>query len=171
VPDTPNAGIEHPNFARGNALHCGPDVIGRAQQWAVAWRRGTPPHSSAVRRRAQRRYGSSSERPSTRYRDLVDLVAIADRATVDAEQLLRSLSSEVERRRISLPDTFDVPDRALWEPGRAKEAQKSVLASAQTLDEALAIVRPFVDPLLTGTAVGTWDHTRREWTRSGDEVS
>jgi hypothetical protein len=28
---------------------------------------------------------------------------------------------------------------------------------AHTLDEALAIVRPFVDPLLDGSAAGRWD--------------
>lgn len=119
------------------------------------------------------RYGSSREQPSTRYRDLVDLVAIAEGATVDAEQQLRSLASEVERRGISLPETFDAPDRALWEQGFATEAQRSVLASAPTLDQALAIVRPFVDPLLTRTATGRWDNERREWgaAASSDSVS
>jgi hypothetical protein len=65
-----------------------------------------------------------------------------------------------------LPLTFDVPDRALWEPGYAREAADSVLTDAHTLDEALAIVRPFVNPLLQGTAGGCWDHKRGEWTES-----
>lgn len=117
------------------------------------------------------RYGRSAERPSTRYRDLVDLVAIVQRASVDAEQQLRSLASEATRRGIALPETFDIPDGALWEPGYAKEARESALASAQTLEQALAAVRPFVDPLLNGTAAGLWDHEHRAWIlspRTGD---
>lgn len=107
-----------------------------------------------------------SRTPSTRYRDLVDLVAIARGASVDAEQQLRSLQSEAERRGVTLPQAFDVPDRALWEPGYRREAAESVLADAHTLDEALAIVRPFVNPLLQGTASGHWDHKRQDWTES-----
>jgi hypothetical protein len=108
------------------------------------------------------RYGSA-QRPSTRFRDLVDLVAIAMGASVDAQQQIRALTSEMERRAITPPETFNVPDRALWEPGYAAEAKRSLLASAHTLDEALAVVRPFVDPVLVGTARGTWDHERGAW--------
>lgn len=97
-------------------------------------------------------------------RDLVDLVAIARGASVDAERQLRSLRSEAGRRGVMLPLTFDVPDRALWEPGYAREAADSVLTDAHTLDEALAIVRPFVNPLLRGTASGRWNHERGGWT-------
>ncbi len=107
-----------------------------------------------------------SRTPSTRYRDLVDLVAIARGASVNAEQQLRSLQSEAERRGVTLPQAFDVPDRALWEPGYRREAAESVLTDAHTLDEALAIVRPFVNPLLQGTADGRWDHKHEDWTES-----
>jgi hypothetical protein len=109
------------------------------------------------------RYGPAAEQPSTRYRDLVDLVAIAEGATVEAEQQLRSLTSEAERRGITLPEPFDVPDRSLWEQGYAREARRSLLASAVTLDQALAIVRPFVNPLLAGTATGRWNYDRGAW--------
>jgi hypothetical protein len=107
-----------------------------------------------------------SRMPSTRYRDLVDLVAIARGASVDAEQQLRSLRSEAERRGVTLPQAFDVPDRVLWEPGYRREAAESVLADAHTLDEALAIVRPFADPLLRGTAGGRWDYKGGKWAES-----
>jgi hypothetical protein len=112
-------------------------------------------------------YGPA-QRPSTRYRDLVDLVAIARGASVDAERQLQSLRSEAERRGVELPKTFDVPDRSLWEPGYAREAEESVLADAQTLDDALATVRPFVDPLLQGTARGRWDRERSVWSGTSD---
>jgi hypothetical protein len=111
------------------------------------------------------RYGTA-QRPSTRFRDLVDLVAIVQRASIDADQQIRAVSSEAERRGIELPDTFEVPDRALWETGYADEAKRSLLPSARTLDEALAVVRPFIDPLLNGTARGRWDPDRGTWVPS-----
>ncbi len=102
--------------------------------------------------------------PSTRYKDLVDLVAIALGASVGAEAQLTALRAQTDRRGIDLPAQFDVPDRTLWEPGYAAEAGRSLLPRARTLDEALAIVRPFLDPLLGGSAAGGWDREHGRWT-------
>jgi hypothetical protein len=101
--------------------------------------------------------------PSTRFRDLVDLVAIAIGASLDAEAQLTALEAQTDRRRITLPVRFDVPDRALWEPGYAAEAGRSLLSLAHTLDDALTLVAPFLDPLLDGSATGRWDSARRLW--------
>lgn len=108
------------------------------------------------------RYGEQ-QRPSTRYKDLIDLVSIVTAASVTAELQLAALASEAQRRHVTLPAKFDVPDQALWEPGYAAEAARSLLPIARTLDEALAIVRRCLDPLLTGTALGTWDPNGRRW--------
>jgi lambda repressor-like predicted transcriptional regulator len=105
-----------------------------------------------------------SDIPSTRYRDLIDLVSIATRASIDSNALSNAIRSEFERRSLVLPDTFDVPDRELWERGYAAEVSRSFLAVALTLDEALVIVRSFLDPLLRGAAEGIWDPTKLEWT-------
>lgn len=102
--------------------------------------------------------------PSTRYKDLVDLVAIVITASVEAGPQLTALRSETDRRGITLPVRFSVPDRALWERGYAAEAGRSLLPIAHTLDDALATVRPFLDPLLDGSAAGTWDPEHRRWT-------
>jgi len=109
------------------------------------------------------RYGRGQQ-TSTRFRDLVDLVSITGGATVDAEAQVTALRSEERRRQITLPERFDVPDRAAWEAGYAREAERSLLPYAKTLDEALAVVRPFIDPLLDGSADGSWDHERQRWT-------
>ncbi len=107
------------------------------------------------------RYGPQ-QLPSTRYKDLIDLVAIVTGAPLDAGASGRALSSEAERRGVSLPQGFDIPDRALWEPGYAAEARRSPVTAALTLDDALAVVRPCLDPLLAETAEGVWQpHTRR----------
>ncbi|HSS68654.1 MAG TPA: nucleotidyl transferase AbiEii/AbiGii toxin family protein, partial [Nocardioidaceae bacterium] len=112
------------------------------------------------------RHGDT-QMPSTRYRDLVDLVSIAVSASVRAEALRTALLSEFERRGLPVPDVFDIPDRALWVPGYAAEARRSLLKTGQTLDEALAIVRLLIDPVLNDTAAGVWDRDRREWSVRG----
>ena len=103
-------------------------------------------------------------RPSTRYKDLVDIVAIVISASVDAGPQLTALRSEAARRGITLPARLSVPDRALWERGYAAEAGRSLLPTAHTLDDAVATVTPFLDPLLDGSAAGTWDFAHRRWT-------
>jgi hypothetical protein len=108
------------------------------------------------------RYGQM-ETPSTRYRDLVDLVAIASRASLDAEGQKTALVSEAERRGVRLPQRFDVPARDLWEPGFVREARNALPPTPSTLDEALAVVRPFLDPVLDGSAAGRWDPNARRW--------
>lgn len=108
------------------------------------------------------RYGPMQV-PSTRYRDLVDVVSIVKGASVAAEAQIIALRSEANRRGITLPMRFDVPDRSLWARGYAAEAARSLLTGALTLDEALAVVRPFLDPLLDGSAPGVWDPLSGRW--------
>lgn len=108
------------------------------------------------------RYGDL-QAPSTRYRDLVDLVSIVSSVTVAAAAQQKALRSEAKRRGIVLPDRFDVPDRALWERGYAAEARRSLLTTEHTLDEALAVARPFVDALLDETAIGHWNPKTQLW--------
>jgi hypothetical protein len=102
-------------------------------------------------------------RPSTRFRDLVDLVAIVTSAPIVASEQRHALLSEFARRGIELPTRFAVPDRALWEVGYAREAARSLLAEAQSLDDALETVAPFLDPLLGGQSEGTWNPGLRSW--------
>jgi len=107
-------------------------------------------------------YGSAGL-ASTRYRDLVDLVAIIKGASIAALPQIKALRSEEARRGINLPETFDVPNRDNWEWGYAEEARKLNVTHARTLEAALAIVRPFLDPLLDGTATGVWDPESCTW--------
>jgi Nucleotidyl transferase AbiEii toxin, Type IV TA system len=108
------------------------------------------------------RYGQSNL-PSTRFKDLVDLVAIVSAASVEAGPQVAALRSEADRRDITLPTRFAVPDRRMWENGYAAEAGRSLLPTTHTLDEALALVCPFADPLLDGSAQGRWDASAGSW--------
>ncbi|MFC3742506.1 nucleotidyl transferase AbiEii/AbiGii toxin family protein [Paractinoplanes deccanensis] len=102
-------------------------------------------------------------RPSTRFKDLIDLVTIVEGATVSAESQMRALSKESRRRKLELPPLFDPPDRKLWTSGYRAEAGRAVGLSARELDDALAVVRPFLNPLLAGSAVGTWSTDHQAW--------
>jgi hypothetical protein len=82
---------------------------------------------------------------------------------VDANAQTAALRSEFDRRGLTQPPSFDVPDRALWELGYAAEARRSVLDTAQTLDSALVVVRAFLNPLLDATASGSWRPGPRRW--------
>jgi hypothetical protein len=73
------------------------------------------------------RYGDGL-RPSTRYRDLVDLAAIVTVVSVRADDQLQAMSSQFDRRGLVRPARFDVPDRPLWEAGYAREAERSARA-------------------------------------------
>jgi len=108
------------------------------------------------------RYGPA-QRPSTRYKDLIDLVALTGSVRVTATAQRAALRSEAKRRGITLPSQFDVPDRALWESGYAAEARRAHGLSARTLDDALGVVRGFLDPLLDGSARGTWNPDHAAW--------
>ena len=101
--------------------------------------------------------------PSTRYRDLVDLVAIAKSASISATALVRAVRSECARRGIDLPPRFVAPDRGLWEPGYAAEARRSLLHDTTNLDEAIQFVGAFLDPVLSGSAHGRWDPAAGRW--------
>lgn len=109
--------------------------------------------------------------PSTRYRDLVDLVAIVRGASVEAEAQLIALRSEFERRDLTLPESFDVPDRSLWERGYAAEVRRSLLKRVGTLDDALSIVRSFLDPLFQGRSAGVWNPAEQRWRYGSSESS
>jgi hypothetical protein len=108
------------------------------------------------------RYGSA-RRPSTRFKDLIDLVVLVRHVRMAAMEQGRALVSEASRRGLELPTSFGVPDPALWERGYAAEARRAAGPVASTVREALSEVRPFLDPLLEGTAAGVWDPDRRLW--------
>jgi hypothetical protein len=101
--------------------------------------------------------------PSTRFKDLIDLVAISRRATVEANAQTLALAKEAARRDLQLPAAFDVPDRAIWERGYRAEARRTVGIHAGNLETALTTVRPFLDPLLDGTGTGSWNPDTQAW--------
>ncbi len=105
-------------------------------------------------------------RASTRVKDLIDLVAITQRGTVTADAEIRALTTEAARRHLTLPETFDIPDRQIWAPTYRSQARHTTGLHVADLDHAHRIVRAFVDPLLAGTATGAWNPATQCWDTS-----
>ncbi|MFJ9178063.1 nucleotidyl transferase AbiEii/AbiGii toxin family protein [Streptomyces sp. NPDC102360] len=94
-------------------------------------------------------------RPSTRFRDLCDLVLIACSQPVDAARLRQALVSEHRRRALDHAPVFDVPDHVLWAQGYAKvAAEVTGLESFRRLPEAMELTKRFLDPILAADQGG-----------------
>lgn len=110
-------------------------------------------------------YGAEG-RPSTRVRDLVDIVIIATTQTVDADTLSKAVASEATRRGVHLPGQFDLPDQR-WRQGYRREASTASLPPELVdVDGAVALAQAFLGPTLAGAAQpGWWDPDTRQWSR------
>ena len=103
------------------------------------------------------------ERPSSREKDLVDLVVLAVTQNVDGTALGIAISTE-ERRRLMEPfDHFAVP--VDWGRRYAKLAKPvPYCANYSTVDLARDLVTRFIDPVLAGTATGrAWSPHHCAW--------
>lgn len=111
----------------------------------------------------KRRRASGQLVPSTRYKDLVDLVLIARTERLDAKGLRTALLSQTVRRGLPLPAEFTVPD-ASWAAGyAAKSKDVSGLDGYRDLASAMDLVKRMLDPVLDGTATGRWDPDQQHW--------
>ncbi len=106
---------------------------------------------------------------STRYRDLADLATFAHVASIDASGLSAALTSEAGRRQLALPHHLEVPSDSGWAAGYARVARDAPGLEERDLDTALRSVRHFIEPVLTGEAVGHWDPIAMAW-GSGDSA-
>jgi len=100
---------------------------------------------------------------STRFRDLADLVVFAHTATLDATALTTALSSEAERRDLALPSRIAAPTGRDWPRGYAGVARGVPGLQERDLSSALETVGLFIDPVLAGTARGSWDPATLRW--------
>jgi len=109
-------------------------------------------------------YGRTN-RASTRVKDLIDLVVIAHCAHLSAQDTIAALRAQASRRDIVLPTRFDIPDMDHWSRHYPIEARKVRGLTERTLADAVSVARNFVDPILAGTATGSWDPVSLLWRR------
>ncbi|NOY55550.1 MAG: nucleotidyl transferase AbiEii/AbiGii toxin family protein [Actinobacteria bacterium] len=106
--------------------------------------------------------GTYAGRPSTRYRDLVDLVLIATTQTVSATALHAALVSEHRRRGMTPCLPFSLPSDE-WQQGYRKIATTVPGFAVLDATEATEIVSRLVDPVIAGLTRGTWDPDGLKW--------
>jgi len=102
------------------------------------------------------------DRPSTRYRDLIDLVLVATTQHVDAVELRTALLSEYQHRGLDVPTAVVAPDDS-WTAGFAREAAKVPHLKQETLSAALVVVNGLLEPVLACEAAGTWSPDQLQW--------
>ncbi|NEC48366.1 nucleotidyl transferase AbiEii/AbiGii toxin family protein [Actinospica acidiphila] len=114
------------------------------------------------------RHGQNGEHGSNRYRDLADLLLISQQEIVPGQAACQALQREAERRRslgirVVLPAVFEAPGSD-WYDGYPNQAAIVVgLQGCRTFGEAATAAEAFINPLLTGTAHGTWKPSQGKW--------
>lgn len=108
------------------------------------------------------RYGAAGHE-SSRAKDLIDLVLISDLAEVDVARLWSALEATFDRRdQQLLPPNLPVPP-GNWSVAYANLAREVGLPTDLSLGHREAA--SFLDPVLTGTAQGSWDPGSKRWRR------
>ncbi|MEO3861620.1 nucleotidyl transferase AbiEii/AbiGii toxin family protein [Acrocarpospora sp. B8E8] len=106
--------------------------------------------------------------PSSRWRDLADLLLISQREDLDGTALRIALESERLRRTglgldLELPGEFCSPGPA-WTAGYESAARDVTgLRGCRSFAEATAAAHTFITPILGGPAPNHWDHTNSTW--------
>lgn len=112
-----------------------------------------------------RSYGTAG-RPSTRPKDLIDILLIADSQSLEAAAMREALKYTFETRaRQALPENLPAPPPE-WASDYARLAEEVGLDPdlAASFDRAAA----FLDPVLSGVAQGSWDVAASHWNASDD---
>lgn len=106
-------------------------------------------------------------RPSSRVKDLVDIVVYALTEPVEGDELIARLRTETGARGMALPERFAVPDvwRRLYESNFTKVSrQVGALGNGLGMGDAEAMAARLLDPALDGSAAGkSWDPVESCW--------
>jgi len=112
-----------------------------------------------------RSYGTAS-RPSTRPKDLIDILLIADSQTLEAAALREALTHTFESRgRQPLPRSLPAPPPE-WAAAYGRLAEE--VGIEPDLTAAFNRAAAFLDPVLSGEAHGNWDAAISTWVVSDD---
>ena len=114
----------------------------------------------------QAMYGAAGDLPSSRVRDLVDLVVLARSQDVDGSALVAAVRGEWTNRGLPGDPVFAPP--ASWDRTYPREARKAPVVSDMTaFADAVAFVGAFLAPVLDGTASGQcWLASEHAWMRA-----
>ena len=99
---------------------------------------------------------------SSRIKDLVDIALIATTQEISGTALRVAVLAGTAHRNLTLPDSFAVPDEAVWRRGYPQSAA-DVPGPTPTFDEAVALARALLNPVLKGPVSGSWDPVAGSW--------
>ena len=103
------------------------------------------------------------DRPSSREKDLVDIIVLAVTQDIDGTALTTAITTEISRRRMDPIEQFVVP--AQW--GRAYKGEARGIphcADVVEIGAAQVLAANLIDPALDGTAAGLiWRAATRGW--------
>jgi hypothetical protein len=104
------------------------------------------------------------DRPSSREKDLVDIVVLAVTQDIDGTALTTAIRTEISRRGMDPIEHFIVP--AHWGPAYEKLARGvPCCVNVRQIAAAAALAAALVNPALDGNAEGlTWQAAAQEWT-------
>ncbi len=111
------------------------------------------------------KHQGGKQRPSTRYRDLADLVRFVRDVPLDAHRLSIVLGHEQQRRKIILPTQLISPD-ASWEKNYPLAARDFAQYPEELLplNKALEYVGTCLNEILNATrTTGQWNPARQQW--------
>jgi len=119
------------------------------------------PQHLAEKVHAYTRIYGEYKQPSTRPKDLVDILLIERSVPIQAKELRDALQSTfAERARQPLPTSLPPPP-ATWAGPYGRLAETVSVES--DLSSAFTRASAFLDPVLSGYARGGWDTRRRKW--------
>lgn len=110
-------------------------------------------------------YEQHENGPSTRYRDLADIVRILRAGTIQAERLLVLLEREALRRKMVLPPAMTAPSET-WQTAFPEQARTFAEYPRElyALNASLDATRGCLDEILSGArATGVWDADTQAW--------
>lgn len=115
----------------------------------------------------QAKYGGNLDKPSSRVRDLVDLVVFARTQQVDGTALWHAIGSEWAHR--GLPGRPELAPPAQWALGYSRIARDVPACGAYTtFESAVGLVQDFLAPALDGAARGRrWSPDTTTWSDPG----
>ena len=106
------------------------------------------------------------QQPSSRYRDLVDLVLIIQSSAIDANETRAALTRQARVRGLTLPPAIRSPAPS-WTNAYRRQASHTprLLQELHDLDAALTFTGRCLDPLLAETRTsGVWHPATASWT-------
>lgn len=101
-----------------------------------------------------------SGRPSSREKDLVDLVIIAATQIVNAASLRSAMETECRKRHLQFPQTFSIP--SAWGPSYSK-LSKNTPAQCYNIDSAKRLIDDFIGHILITPTSGIWNPQKLRW--------